>query len=61
MNLWNENRNPVTLVANVVQRNTAGQPFDSLVDRNAGRTTKPVMIPTKLNDTRIAAIAATVH
>jgi len=51
INLWNGKRNPVTLVANVVQRNTEVQPFDSFVDRNAETTTKPVTIPTKLNAT----------
>jgi hypothetical protein len=50
-NLWNGKRNPVTLVATVVTRNVAVQPFECFADRSAKKTIKPAKIPTKLNAT----------
>src|ERR1700758_922680 len=50
-NLWNGNRKPVTLVATVVQMNTPVQPWSCLALSSPNITTKPAMIPTKLNKT----------
>ena len=50
-NLWNGNRNPVTLVSTVVARKSAVQPLLRFAVRNPAKTTNPDRIPTKLNAT----------
>jgi hypothetical protein len=50
-NLWNGNKNPVTLVAAVVTRNVAVLPLDFFAEISANTTTKPARIPTKLMTT----------
>src|SRR2546430_12257710 len=46
-NLWNGNRNPVTLVSTVVTKKTAVQPLLRFALRNPARTTNPDRIPTR--------------
>src|SRR2546430_17231188 len=46
-NLWNGNRNPVTLVSTVVTKKTAVQPLLRFALSNPARTTNLDRIPTK--------------
>src|ERR1700686_1482072 len=48
---WKGNKNPVTLVATVVQINTAVQPLSGFDVNNPNMTTNPASIPSKLNKT----------
>ena len=48
-NLWNGNRNPVTLVKTVVARKSAVQPSRRFAVRNPPTTTNPERIPPELN------------
>src|SRR6266851_3494621 len=48
---WKGKKNPVTLVATVVQIKTAVQPLSGLEARSPNITTNPAKIPIKLNKT----------
>ena len=48
---WNGNKNPVTLVATVLQIKTAVQPLICFEVSSPNSTTSPAKIPIKLNKT----------
>src|ERR1700730_16127488 len=48
---WNGNKNPVTLVATVVQIKTAVQPLNCFEASRPNSTTNPAKMPIKLSDT----------